>query len=62
MGLFDSAISNMSRLALNEDSVDIPQVTAPALVDEFRTTVEMMPSLTEEEMAFQKEVWSLFRG
>ena len=52
MGLFDSAISNMSKLALNEDTVDIPQITSSAMVDEFKTTMDMMPSLTEEEMRF----------
>lgn len=52
MGLFDSAIENMSKMALNEESVPIPQITAPALVDEFRSTLELMPSLNEDEMRF----------
>lgn len=52
MGLFDSAIQNLSRMALNESGVEIPQVTAPALVDEFKATLDMMPSLLEEEMEF----------
>ena len=52
MGLFDTAINNMSKLALNESGLDIPQVTSAALVDEFKATLDTMPSLNEREMYF----------
>ena len=55
MGLFDSAIENMSKMALNESSVPIPQITAPALVDEFKSVLELMPTLNEDEMRFPAE-------
>lgn len=52
MGLFDSTIDTLSKLALNESSVNIPEVTSPALVDEFISELKMMPALTEEELTF----------
>lgn len=55
MGLFDSTIDTLSKLAINESSVNIPEVTSPALVDEFISELKMMPALTEEEIRFPVE-------
>lgn len=52
MGLFDSAIQNLSKMALHENGLDIPQVASPALVDEFQAILDQIPSLTEAEMEF----------
>ena len=52
MGLFDSTIQTLSNMALNESGFDVPQVAAPAIVDEFKAMLDMMPALNEEEMNF----------
>lgn len=52
MGLFDSTIQTLSNMALNESGFEVPQVAAPAIVDEFKAMLEMMPALNEEEMKF----------
>lgn len=52
MGLFDSTIQNLSNMAINESACELPQVAAPALVDEFKAMLDMMPTLNEDEMVF----------
>lgn len=52
MGLLSSTIQNLSNMALNESSVEIPQVAPPALVDEFKAMLDTMPVLEQEEMVF----------
>ena len=50
MGLFSTTIQTLSEMALQESGVQIPQVAAPAIVDEFKASLDLMPSLQEEEM------------
>lgn len=50
MGLFNTTIQTLSEMAIQESGIEVPRVTAPALVDEFKAELDMMPSLTEEEM------------
>lgn len=52
MGLFDSAISNLSNMAINESAVELPRTAPAALVDEFKAMLDMMPTLEEDEMKF----------
>ena len=52
MGLFDSAISNLSNMAINESAVELPRTAPAALVDEFKAMLDMMPMLEEDEMNF----------
>ena len=50
MGLFNTTIQTLSEMAIQESGVELPQVAAPAIVDEFKATLDTMPSLTNEEM------------
>lgn len=52
MGILSTAIDNLSNLALQESGVEVPQMAPPALVDEFKAEIDMMDSLTEDEMRF----------
>ena len=49
MGVFHTAIDNLSLLAMNESATKIPDMASPAIVDEMRAMLEMMDSITEEE-------------
>lgn len=50
MGLFNTTIQTLSEMAIQESGVELPQVAAPAIVDEFKATLDTMPSLMNEEM------------
>jgi hypothetical protein len=50
MGLFNTTIQTLSEMAIQESGVELPQVAAPAIVDEFKASLDEMPSLTEAEM------------
>ena len=50
MGLFNTTIQTLSEMAIQESGVELPQVAAPAIVDEFKATLDTMPTLTNEEM------------
>ena len=52
MGLFDSAISNLSNMAINESAIELPKTAPAALVDEFKAMLDLMPTLEEDEMKF----------
>lgn len=52
MALFNNAIQTLSEMAIQENGVDLPQVTAPAIIDELKATLELMPSLNEAEMQY----------
>lgn len=56
MGLFNDAIQTLSEMAIMENGVELPKVAAPALLDEFKSTLDSLPSLTEEEMVFREEM------
>lgn len=52
MGVFSTAIQNLSNMAINESAVEIPQTAPAALVDEFKAMLDAMPTLEEAEITF----------
>lgn len=56
MGLFNNAIQTLSEMAIMENGVELPKAAAPALLDELKSTLDSLPSLTEEEMVFKEEM------
>lgn len=50
MGMFSTAIQNLSQLAIQESGVNIPQTADDSLVDEIKARLDSMTPLTEEEM------------
>ena len=50
MGMFSTAIQNLSQLALQESGVTIPQTADDSLIDEIKARLDSMTPLTEEEM------------
>lgn len=53
MSLFDSTISTLSNMAINEAGLELPsEVSAPAMVDELKTMLDQIPLLTEQQIPF----------
>lgn len=56
MSLFNEAIQTLSDLAIQESGITIPETAAPAILDEFKSNLDSIPSLSEEDMEFPAEL------
>ena len=52
MGLFNEAIQTMSDLAIQESGITVPETAAPAIIDEFKATLDSLPTLNEQDEKF----------